>query len=132
MLDDAKTLLAKAFDDLDFVANDLLNERQRDNVGYHIAHAVEKTLKSICESGDLTYPKGGTEGHMLAPLYLLLIDNGAGWVENYQSLVALSRFNSQSRYQYTEGGNLDLVALFDLAKEFSQEVLRRLNSKGLV
>lgn len=128
----AKNLLAKSFDDLDFVIKNLDNARQRDNVGYHICMSVEKTLKAICEVGGIEYEKTGSDGHAIRTLFDRLTDAGAFWLNDYLDLLQIARFDSQSRYNYTDDVSTNLSGLHAMAFSLAQEVLRRLQSKGLI
>lgn len=133
MSERAKVLLAKAADDLDLIKDNLSNDRQRDNVGYHISMALEKSLKALCEVNSIEYPRDGKNGHDLRFLFEMLVDNGISVVADFADLLVLEEFDSQSRYFYTADADaIDLKAAFNKTKELFSIVLRLMQKKGLL
>lgn len=127
----AKTLLAKAADDLDLIKDRLNDKKQRDNVGYHLAMSTEKQLKALCCISRIEYSTDSREGHRISPLFEMLSDHGVNFINDFVDLLAIEEFDSQSRYFYTsDSEHIPLEKMFNLSKDLFAAILIRMKKKG--
>jgi len=122
----ASQLLVKATDDLNLVQNNLPNERQHDNCGYHLAQATEKILKFLCEISGVTYSRDGKYGHSLEALFRNLEKcKAASFTQDYNDLIDLSVYDAESRYSFIpEEERLNLNKYLGICWGFRNEALR--------
>lgn len=134
MSDNPKSLLMKAADDLDFVKDRTTDDRHHDNIGLHIAYAVEKSLKALLSAERISYSSEGQSGHSLSSLFDLLETNRVKVANGFEDLIALKIYNSKSRYDYiiSASNRLNLTKMHDRAYQLYAAVLRNLNSRGLI
>lgn len=95
--EDARCMLELAKVDLKAIQNMLDSERFEDTVfGFHAQQAVEKALKSWLSLRGIVYPKT----HDLRVLLRLLDKNGEADLRRFVSLVDLTDFGVQFRYDF--------------------------------
>lgn len=91
-------LLKKAKDDIDLAEKLIDHDQQHDNVGYHLAQAVEKIFKFICQQRNIKYLKSA-KGHDLEILFGQLLEANREFM-SYKNLMKLDVYQSKIRYDY--------------------------------
>ena len=114
-------LLRKAKDDIDLATKLVSDERQHDNVGYHLAQAVEKILKYMLEQRRIGYLKS-SRGHNLRIL-LGQLKTSSQHFDKYERLLDLDVYQSNIRYDYLpQNERADLKLMLEGIYELLREV----------
>jgi len=92
------SLIRKAKDDIDLAEKLVNDDRHHDNVGYHLAQAVEKILKYLLAKRRTKYLKSA-QGHDLKILLGQLVVSSEHF-SKYKPLLRLDVYQSKIRYDY--------------------------------
>lgn len=120
MVSQAKSLILKAQDDLETAKRLLNDENQHDIVGYNLAQACEKYLKSLCELRNIDYPHDD-DGHDLDLLMETLEENNYSQVSSHADIIDLTQYNSTQAFIKVED-RLDLEGYFEKVEDLKRLV----------